>query len=396
MTIQDLTAQYVAPTYARFPVAFVKGEGSLLWDDSGREYIDLGAGIAVNSLGLADKAWADAVSAQLRTLAHTSNLYYTGPQAQLAQALCERTGMQKVFFSNSGAEANECMIKAARKFRSQESGGRDQGNGPVIVTLTGSFHGRTIATLKATAQEGMHQHFGPFPAGFRYAEANNIKDLEEKVDGDCCAVMLELVQGEGGVVALDKEYIRAAAALCETRGMLLLVDEVQTGNGRTGTLFAFEQYGVMPDIVSTAKGLAGGLPLGATLFGKKTADVLQSGDHGSTFGGNPACAAGALHVLSRLDDRLLSEVRVKSEYIKTRLAGATGVLGVTGLGLMLGIQTARPAKEIANECLARGLAVLTAKDKVRLLPALNIPMDVLARGMDVLVEVIGGVHNKST
>jgi len=386
MTTQELTQQYIAPTYARFPVTFARGEGSLLWDDSGREYIDLGSGIAVNTLGLADRAWADAVAAQLRTLAHTSNLYYTGPQAELAKILCKRTGMQKVFFSNSGAEANECMIKAARKWASDKYGEERR---PVVVTLKGGFHGRTLATLSATGQEDMHRHFGPFPAGFRCAEANSIKDLEGVTGGDCCAVMLELVQGEGGVLALEQAYVQAVAELCEARGMLLLIDEVQTGNGRTGTLFAHEQYNIAPDIFSTAKGLAGGLPLGATLLGPKTADTLGPGDHGSTFGGNPACAAGALHVLSRLDDELLAGVREKSEYIKARLANAPGVPGVTGLGLMLGVQTARPAKEIVSECLARGVAALTAKDKVRLLPALNIPMDVLERGMDVLIEVIG-------
>ena len=390
MRIQELTKQYIAPTYARFPVAFTRGEGSLLWDDGGKEYIDLGSGIAVNTLGLADQAWADAVSAQLHALAHTSNLYYTGPQAELAMTLCKRTNMRNAFFSNSGAEANECMIKAARKWAS------DRNRASVIVTLNGSFHGRTIATLKATGQEAMHQHFGPFPEGFKYAETNNIKNLEDLIDHDCCAVMLELVQGEGGVVALEQAYAQAVAALCEERDMLLLIDEVQTGNGRTGTLFAFEQYGVTPDIVSTAKGLAGGLPLGATLFGPKTAGVLGPGDHGSTFGGNPACAAGALHVLSRLDDQLLSEVRAKSGYIRKRLAGLPGVLGITGLGFMLGVLTARPAKEIVDECLSRGVAVLTAKDKIRLLPALNIPMDVLERGMDVLADAVGGVHNKST
>jgi len=386
MNTQELTQQYIAPTYARFPVTFARGEGSLLWDDSGKEYIDLGSGIAVNTLGLADQAWADAVAAQLRTLAHTSNLYYTGPQAELAKILCERAGMSKVFFSNSGAEANECMIKAARKWASDRYGEERR---PVIVTLKGSFHGRTLATLAATGQEDMHRHFGPFPLGFRCAEINSIKDLEGVIGDDCCAVTLELVQGEGGVIALDHDYVQAVAKLCVERGMLLLIDEVQTGNGRTGTLFAFERYNIAPDIFSTAKGLAGGLPLGATLFGPKTADALGPGDHGSTFGGNPACAAGALHVISRLDEECLAGIREKSEYIRMRLTGAPGVLGVTGLGLMLGIQTARPAKEIAGECLARGVAVLTAKDKVRLLPALNIPIEILARGMDALLESIG-------
>jgi len=385
MNIQKQTQEYIAPTYARLPIAFTRGEGSLLWDDNGKEYIDLGSGIAVNSLGLADKAWADTVSEQLHSLAHVSNYYYTGPQAALAQMLCERTGMQKVFFSNSGAEANECMIKAARKWASDKFGDEKR---PVIVTLEGSFHGRTLATLTATGQENMHRSFGPFPAGFRYAKPNDIDDLKSIIQDDCCAVMLELIQGEGGVVAMEQDYMQAVAALCRKRDMLLLIDEVQTGNGRTGTLFAFEQYGIVPDIVSTAKGLAGGLPLGATLFGPQTAQALGAGDHGSTFGGNPACAAGAVHVLSRIDDALLAGVRARSEYIKQRLSSVPGVLGVSGLGLMLGIQTTAPAKDILTECLARGVAVLTAKDKVRLLPALNIPMEVLERGMDTLVAVI--------
>jgi len=384
MTTQQMAEQYIAGTYARFPVTFARGDGSLLWDDAGREYIDLGSGIAVNTLGLADEAWADAVSAQLHALAHASNLYYTSPQAELAQALCERTGMERVFLSNSGAEANECMIKAARKWSNDCWG---EGQKPVIVTLEGGFHGRTYATLAATGQPALHEGFTPLPAGFKYAKPNDIEDIRAKVDDGCCAVMIELVQGEGGVNVLEPGYVRALAALVKEKDLLLLIDEVQTGNGRTGTLYAFEQYGVAPDMVSTAKGLAGGLPLGATLFGPRTAQVLTPGSHGSTFGGNPACCAGALHVLGRLDEALLADVRAKGEFIRASLEGAPGVLGVTGLGLMLGITVARPAKEIANECLARGVALLTAKEKVRLLPALNIPMDLLARGLRVLKEV---------
>ena len=384
MNTQQTAEQYLAGTYARFPVTFTHGEGSLLWDEAGKEYIDLGSGIAVNTLGLADAAWADAVSAQLRTLAHTSNLYYTGPQAELAKALCERTGMQNVFLSNSGAEANECMIKAARKWSNERFG---EGKKPVIVTLEGGFHGRTYATLAATGQTSLHEGFAPLPTGFRYAKPNDLEDMKAKLDDTCCAVMIELVQGEGGVNVLEKKYVQALAALVKEKDLLLLVDEVQTGNGRTGTLFAFEQYGVTPDMVSTAKGLAGGLPLGATLFGGRTAGVLTAGSHGSTFGGNPACCAGALHILSRLDGALLAEVRAKSAYIREALEGAPGILGITGMGLMLGIATVRPAKEIAGECLARGAALLTAKEKVRLLPALNIPVPLLEKGLDVLKKV---------
>jgi acetylornithine/N-succinyldiaminopimelate aminotransferase len=291
--------------------------------------------------------------------------------------------MRKVFLSNSGAEANECMLKTARKWSNDQFG---DGQKPMIVTLEGGFHGRTYATLAATGQTGLHAGFAPMPVGFRYAKPNDIEDMRAKLGGDCCAVMIELVQGEGGVNVLEKGYARDLAALVKEKGLLLLVDEVQTGNGRTGTLFAYGQYGLAPDMVSTAKGLAGGLPLGATLFGERTAGVLTAGSHGSTFGGNPACCAGALHVLERLDDALLADVRAKGEFIRESLEGAPGILGVTGLGLMLGVATARPAKEIADECLARGVALLTAKEKVRLLPALNIPRDLLRKGLDVLKE----------
>jgi len=384
MNAQRTAKQYIANTYARFPVTFTRGEGSLLWDDTGKEYIDLGSGIAVNTLGLADAAWADAVSAQLRALAHTSNLYYTQPQAALAQALCQRTGMEKVFLSNSGAEANECMLKAARKWSNDRFG---EGKRPVIVTLEGGFHGRTYATLAATGQTVLHAGFAPMPTGFRHAKPGDIDDMRAKLDDDCCAVMIELVQGEGGVNVLEPGYARALAALVQEKGLLLAIDEVQTGNGRTGALFAFQQYGLAPDMVSTAKGLAGGLPLGATLFGRRSAGVLTAGSHGSTFGGNPACCAGALHVLERLDDALLCEVRAKHDYVCASLKGAAGIKGVTGLGLMLGISTVRPAKDIVAQCLARGVALLTAKEKARLLPALNIPWELLQKGLEVLKEV---------
>ncbi|MDR3314178.1 MAG: aminotransferase class III-fold pyridoxal phosphate-dependent enzyme [Oscillospiraceae bacterium] len=390
MTTQELTDQYIAGTYARLPVTFVRGAGSLLWDADGKEYIDLGSGIAVNGLGLADAGWADAVAAQLRQIAHASNLYYTQPQAQLAKALCERTGMQKVFFANSGAEANECMIKCARKYAADRWG---ENTRPGVIALKNSFHGRTLATLAATGQEAFHHDFGPFPTGFYFAEANNIQDLARVLaenEGRCCALLLEPVQGEGGVVPLTQEYVQQAAALVKSREMLLLFDEVQTGNGRTGTLFAFEQYGVQPDLLSTAKGLAGGLPLGACLFGETTKDTLGAGSHGSTFGGNPACAAGALYTLSRIDDALLAEVRAKGARIRQRLEGAPGIQSVTGLGLMLGLQTVRPAKEVLADCLHQGVVVLTAKEKVRLLPALNIPTDVLERALDVICQVAAG------
>ncbi|MCL2532172.1 MAG: aspartate aminotransferase family protein [Oscillospiraceae bacterium] len=379
MNTQQRSEQYVATTYARFPVTFTHGKGSLLWDDTGKEYIDLGSGIAVNTLGHADEAWAAAIHAQLLQVAHTSNLYYTAPQAELAQTLCTRTGMSRVFFSNSGAEANECMIKTARK----RGAGRS-----TIVTLEGSFHGRTIATLTATGQPAMHGDFAPLPAGFKYAKPNDIADLQAKLDDSCCAVMMELVQGESGVLNLNKDYVQAVAQLCKENNLLLLVDEVQTGNGRCGSLFAWQQFGVSPDIASTAKGLAAGLPLGATMFAASTCNVLGHGSHGSTFGGNPACCAAALHVLNRLDDALLADVQAKGEAIRTALQDHPGVKSISGMGLMLGIETVRPAKDIAADCLAQGVALLTAKDKVRLLPALNIPMQQLQQGIDVLVKFL--------
>ncbi|MDR1927437.1 MAG: aminotransferase class III-fold pyridoxal phosphate-dependent enzyme [Oscillospiraceae bacterium] len=389
MDTKQLYQQYIVGNYKRADVCFVSGQGSLLLDESGKEYIDLGSGIAVNTLGIADEGWADAVAAQLRQLAHCSNLYYSRPQAQLAEVLCRRTGLQKVFFSNSGAEANETMIKAARKYAADLHG---DGVRPVIISLQNSFHGRTLAALAATGQPAYHRDFSPFPGGFCYAEPNNMESLRQRLEenkGRCCAILLELVQGEGGVLAMTAAFVAQAAALAREQGLLLLIDEVQTGNGRTGTLYAFEQYGIQPDILSTAKGLAGGLPLGATLFGEKTAQTLTPGSHGSTFGGNPACAAAALYILGRLDEAFLAQVRQKSERVRTRLAGLPGVVHLDGLGLMLGVKTRRPAAEVQAECLAKGVVVLTAKDKIRLLPALNIPGALLDRGLDVLAETMG-------
>ncbi|NLD59060.1 MAG: aminotransferase class III-fold pyridoxal phosphate-dependent enzyme [Clostridiales bacterium] len=384
MTIMELCETYVANTYKRFPATFARGCGARLWDEDGKEYLDLGSGIAVNAFGVADDKWAEAVIHQVRTLQHTCNLYYAEPCAKLAEQLCLRTGMRKVFFSNSGAEANECMLKAARKFG--EATGRD-----TIITLKDSFHGRTIATLAATGQDVFHRHFGPFPAGFAFAGPDDLNSIKALADaGNCCAVMLEIVQGEGGVRALKPEFLQGVEALCREKDMLLLVDEVQTGNGRSGMLYAYMTAGLSPDIVSTAKGLGGGLPIGATLFNDRTKDVLQAGDHGSTFGGNPVSCAGALSVLNRIDEKLLEEVREKSAYIVGELTGAKGVLSVSGLGLMLGVEVERPAVEIANDCLKRGVLVLTAKKKLRLLPALNIGWDELKAAVSVLKEVIAG------
>ena len=386
--IMQLDDTYIAHTYARFPVRLVEGEGSILWDESGRRYIDLGSGIAVNTFGIADKEWQKAVTAQLGRLQHTSNFYYTGPCAHLAEMLCQRTGMKKVFFSNSGAEANECAIKAARKYAAAELGAEYS----TIVTLQGSFHGRTLATLAATGQDVFHRDYQPLPKGFVYAKPGDLDQLAALLKNHrCAAVMMEVVQGEGGVNVLDKEYLQKAAALAADHGALVIVDEVQTGNGRTGRLYGYMHYGIQPDIITTAKGLGGGLPLGATLLGEKVADVFVPGDHGSTFGGNPVCCAGAISILNRLDEQMLSRVRAKGNLVRGALEGAPGVESVTGMGLMLGVKTTRPAAKVAAECLRAGVLVLTAKDKVRLLPALNIPDQQLQDGVEILKQVCARV-----
>lgn len=385
MNIFSQDKEYIANTYGRLPVEFVSGKGSVLRDSEGKEYIDLGSGIAVNIFGIADDEWVSAVTSQLTKLQHTSNYYYTEPQADLAKQICERTNMKKVFFGNSGAEANECAIKTARKYGNKVL---DFEN-PVIITLKNSFHGRTVTTLTATGQDVFHKDFGPFTPGFVYAEANNKEELLRlSEENDCCAVMMELIQGEGGVMALDKDYVKYARELCTEKNMLLIIDEVQTGNGRSGCLYSFMNYGIQPDIFTTAKGLGGGLPIGAAVLGEKVKDILTAGDHGSTFGGNPVCAAGALNVFGRIDDELLTSVKEKSEYIISELKDLDGVEGISGMGLMLGIKTKKDAKAILKECLNRGVLVLTAKDKVRLLPALNIPMAELKKGIEVLKEVI--------
>ena len=387
MNIPQLDNTYIANTYARFPVTIARGKGSLVWDADGKVYIDMATGIAVNSFGIADPAWIRAVTEQLCTVQHASNLYYTAPDAQLAQLLCEKTGMKKVFFSNSGAEANECAIKAARKYAADHKGPEYS----TIITLKNSFHGRTITTLAATGQDVFHHDFLPLTEGFAYAEANNLDDLKAQVAAHkCAAIMMEVVQGEGGVMPLDEAYVKGAAKLCQENDLLLICDEVQIGNGRSGMLYGYMTYGVQPDIVSTAKGLAGGLPLGATLLGEKVQNVLSAGTHGSTFGGNPVCCAGAINVLERLDEAMLQGVQARSAYIKQELTGAKGVIGVSGLGLMLGIQTEKNAADIIAACREKGVLVIKAKDKLRLLPALNIPMDQLAKAIAVIKECCAG------
>ena len=373
--------EYVANTYARFPLVLKEGKGSLVYDETGREYIDMGSGIGVTAFGIADDKWQAAVAKQLGKLQHMSNLYYTEPCAELAKLLCAKTGMKKVFFANSGAEANECAIKTARKWGCENKGEEYS----TIVTLVNSFHGRTITTLAATGQEHYHEDFGPLTPGFVYAEANDLESVKKLVaENKVCAVMFECVQGEGGVIPLTAQFVQGLAELAEKENFLLIADEVQTGNGRTGELYAYMNFGIKPDIVSTAKGLGGGLPLGACLMGEKTGNVLKFGDHGSTFGGNPVCCAGALSIISRIDGALLSQVKQKSKYIVDELSGADGVESVSGMGLMLGIKTKKPVKDVLNECMANGVLCLTAKDKLRLLPALNIPMDVLEKAVSII------------
>ena len=384
MNTKTLDAAYVAGTYRRFPLEIVSGKGSVVQDETGKSYIDLGSGIAVTSFGVADEAWARAVEEQLRRVQHTSNLYYTAPCARLAQMLCDRTGMSKVFFSNSGAEANECAVKVARKYAADTYGpGRF-----AIITLKNSFHGRTLTTLAATGQDHFHALFQPLTPGFVHAEAENLEEIKFLTKRhNPAAILIECVQGEGGVVPLSREYVAGLAQIAKEQDILLMVDEVQTGNGRTGELYAYMHYGIQPDVVSTAKGLAGGLPLGATLLSKKVEHVLGYGDHGSTFGGNPVSCAGAISVLSRLDERMLNEVKEKSAYVFSALRGAPGILSVSGLGLMIGLKTEKPAGQVVARCMDKGVLCLTAKDKVRLLPALNIPMDTLKKAVGIIQSV---------
>lgn len=385
MNIIETDNTYVAHSYGRFPICITGGKGSILYDENGKEYIDFGSGIAVNSFGVSDDIWKQAVIEQINKVQHTSNLYYTEPCADLAKMLCEKTGMKKVFFSNSGAEANECAIKAARRYAFLKYGDGHS----TIITLKNSFHGRTITTLSATGQDHYHEEFTPFTEGFVYAEPNDIEDVKKLAsENKCIAVMIEIVQGEGGVCPLEESFVKELRKFTEENELLLIVDEVQTGNGRSGKLYAYMNYGIEPDIVSTAKGLAGGLPLGATMFGDKVKDVYTPGTHGSTFGGNPVCSAAAISVLKRIDDDLLADVRKKSEYVFNELKNADGVESVSGMGLMIGIKCTKPASEVVKTCMENGLLVLTAKDRVRLLPALNIEFDTLKKGVEILKEAI--------
>ena len=382
--LKQIDSTYVASTYARFPVEIVSGKGSLVYDETGKRYIDMGSGIGVTAFGIADDAWVAAVTEQLGKVQHMSNLYYTQPCARLAELLCTRTGMKKVFFSNSGAESNECAIKVARKYAAEKKGPAYN----TIITLKNSFHGRTLTTLAATGQDHFHELFQPLTPGFVHAPANDFEALKVLAEAHKTAgILMECVQGEGGVIALDPEYVKAVADYAKENDIILMIDEVQTGNGRTGELYAYMNFGITPDVVSTAKGLGGGLPLGATLLGEKVESIFAPGDHGSTFGGNPVACAGAVNLIERIDDTLLASVKEKSEYIFNTLKDCKGIKSVSGMGLMIGIETERPAGEIIKECMESGVLCLSAKTKVRLLPALNIPVDVLKEAIEILKTI---------
>lgn len=384
--LQQQESHSMMPTYGRFPVALVSGKGAVAVDIEGKEYIDFTSGIGVNSLGYCDDGWVSAVSRQAGTLQHISNLYYSDVQTELAARLCELTGYGRVFLCNSGAEANECAIKLARKY-SVEKYGKQRSN---IVTLVNSFHGRTVTTLAATGQEAYHNYFFPFTQGFSYAQANDMESVAGCVDENTCAVFIELVQGEGGVLPLHQDFITQLAAFCKERDVLLMVDEVQTGVSRTGSLYCFEQYGVRPDVFTSAKGLGGGVPIGACLCTEELGQVLSAGQHGTTFGGNPIASAAALEVLSRVaSEEFLQEVRKKGDYLKEKLEAMPGVALVRGKGMMLGVELERDnAREVAGRCVEHGLLILTAKTLLRLLPPLTISFEEIDRGLEILSRVI--------
>lgn len=389
MTLEQIKAdesQYLMHTYGRFNVALVKGKGAKAWDESGKEYIDFTSGIGVNCLGYSDDGWVKAVSDQAAALQHISNLYYSPLQTELAKKLCKATGFSKVFFANSGAEANECAIKLARKY-SFEKYGKERTE---IVTLENSFHGRTVTTLAATGQEVFHNYFFPFTEGFTFAKANDMNSVKEKVNEKTCAVMVELIQGEGGVNPLDKEFVQQLANYCKENDLLLIIDEVQTGVGRTGTLYCYEQFGIKPDIVSSAKGIGGGLPMGACLCSKALANVMTPGTHGTTYGGNPIACAGALEVLSRVNTpEFLKSVQEKGQYIKEKLSAMDGVSQVRGMGMMIGVVLEKDnAKEVAAKCVENGLLVLTAKTLIRFLPPLNITEDEINKGLEIFKKCL--------
>lgn len=389
--IKQLDSDYIAQTYGRFNLALSHGKGCQVWDFEGNEYLDFTSGIGVNSLGWADEDWLKAVVHQASSLAHTSNLFFTEPSSRLAKKLAEVSGLKRVFFANSGAEANEGAIKTARKY-SHDKYGKDRAT---VLTLVNSFHGRTISTLSATGQEVFHQHFFPFTKGFDHTPANELRALETRLgQKDVCAIILEVVQGEGGVCSLDHEYLQGVQALCHQYDVLLIIDEVQTGIGRTGTMFAYQQFGLTPDIITLAKGLGGGLPIGAFVLGEKVQDTLGKSDHGSTFGANPVSCAGANAVLAKIDDAFLAEIKRKGEKLQKALAALPKVKSVSGLGLMIGVEFEEGTKaaEIVAKCIEKGVLFLTAKTKLRLLPPLIINDKQIEKGIAVLKEVLGEIN----
>ncbi len=384
--IKNDEQQYMMHTYGRFQTALVSGKGAVVKDVNDKEYIDFTSGIGVNSLGYCDEGWVKAVTEQASTLQHISNLYYSPLQTELSKKLCEITGMDKVFLCNSGAEANECAIKIARKYSFDKYGdGRRK-----ILTLVNSFHGRTVTTLSATGQDVFHNYFFPFTGGFDYVKANDIADLKSHIDDEVCAVFIELIQGEGGVMPLSKEFVNAVSEVCKEKDILLLVDEVQTGVSRTGAVYCFQNYGIQPDVITSAKGLGGGVPIGACVCSKKLSDVMSAGTHGTTFGGNPIACAAAIEVLSRVtSNSFLEEVNKKGNYIRAKLSEMGNVREVRGMGMMIGIVTEKDnAKQVAAECVDNGLLILTAKNLIRLLPPLTITYEEIDKGLSILKKVM--------
>lgn len=383
--IKERDRQNIIGTYARNDLCIEKGSGATCYSPEGRRFMDFSSGIGVNSFGFCDPGWIEAITKQANTLQHTSNLFYTKPCVELAEALIKKTGFSKVFFANSGAEANEGAIKTARKYSFQKYGK----NRYEIITLVNSFHGRTLATITATGQESYHKYFNPFVEGFLYAEANNIEDVKAKISHKTCGIMIELVQGEGGVNTLDKPYVQELFQICKEKDILFIVDEIQTGVGRTGKLFAYEHYDIKPDLITIAKGLGAGLPIGGILFNENCADVLESGDHGTTFGGNPIVCAGGVEILKRMDENFLKQVTEKGDYMRCEIEKIEGVANITGLGMMIGVSIkSKDAKEVVISCLDHGLILLTAKEKLRLLPPLTITYDEIKEGLKILKEVL--------
>lgn len=382
--IKELDKEYVAGTYARFPVEITHGKGSLVYDENGKEYIDMGSGIGVTAFGISDDEWQKAVTEQIAKVQHMSNLYYTEPCAKLAELLCKKTGLKKVFFGNSGAEANECAIKVARKYAAEKKGADHY----TVITLENSFHGRTLTTLSATGQDHYHELFQPLTPGFAHIDSNKPEELLPLVKATkAAAIMIEIIQGEGGVLNTPKEFIEEAYRVAQTEDIVLIIDEVQTGNGRSGEFYAYMNYGIKPDVVTTAKGLGGGLPIGAAILGERVENVLGFGDHGSTYGGNPVCSAGAYSIVSRIDDKLLNDIKRKNKLVHDTLNGKKGIISISGMGLMIGIETEKKASDVVKECINRGVLCLTAKNKVRLLPALNIPDELLVKALNVISDI---------